>query len=99
MDTNGASPDVEMVESETLFEALEQYITFDDNGVPVHGCANDFRHTRAILASHGQEESAEEVIALLNKQGAFCDCEVLLNSRIDIVFVEDEEEYEEETEE
>src|SRR4051794_19145910 len=77
---------------ESLMDALSQYITFDLEGESVSGCENDFRHTRAILAEHGQEESAEEVIALLNKQGAYCDCEVLLNSRIDIVFIDDDDE-------
>ncbi|HUS17546.1 MAG TPA: DUF2695 domain-containing protein [Chloroflexia bacterium] len=30
------------------------------------------------------------MLALLRTQGAYCDCEVLLNSRIDLVFLEND---------
>ena len=47
-----------------------------------------------MLRRHDQADVAEQVLALLRAQGAMCDCEVLLNSRIDLVFLEDDIEYE-----
>ena len=88
------SADIEFedeVETESLMEALEQYITIDEETQTIYGCGDDFRLTKEILAAHGQEESTDEVIALLNKQGAFCDCDVLTKSSIDIVFIEADE--------
>ncbi len=35
----------------------------------------------------------EQVVDLLRAQGAMCDCEVLLNSGVDLVFLEDDLEY------
>src|SRR5690349_14854353 len=91
--------------TETLMEALAEVISVDPNTGDIEGCASDFRITQEVLTRHGQEQVADHVFALLRAQGATCDCEVLLNSRIDLVFLEDDlededlEEYEEEDEE
>jgi hypothetical protein len=91
--------------TETLMEALAEVISVDPTTGDIQGCANDFRITQEVLTRHGQEHVAEHVLALLRAQGAMCDCEVLLNSQIDLVFLEDDledddlEEYEEEDEE
>jgi hypothetical protein len=91
--------------TETLMEALAEVISVDPETGDIQGCASDFRITQEVLNRHGQEQVADHVFALLRAQGATCDCEVLLNSRIDLVFLEDDleeedlEEYEEEDEE
>ncbi len=74
--------------SETLMEALAEQISINPATEQIEGCANDFRLTEAVLQRHGQIEMAPHVFGLLRAQGASCDCEVLLNSRIDLVFLE-----------
>jgi hypothetical protein len=87
-------PEEEEPITETLMEALARVISVDEETQHIEGCADDFRQTEAVLRRHDQEDVAEQVLALLRAQGAMCDCEVLLNSRIDLVFLEDDIEYE-----
>lgn len=91
--------------SETLMEALSDQISINPDTDQIEGCADDFRLTEAVLQRHGQTDVAPHVLALLRAQGANCDCQVLLNSRIDLVFLEsdledlvDEDEEDEEAE-
>lgn len=91
--------------TETLMEALAEVISMDPETGKIEGCANDFRITQEVLTRHGQEEITEHVLAILRAQGAMCDCDVLRNSQVDLVFLEDDleeedlDEYEEEDEE
>jgi hypothetical protein len=48
-------------------------------GYSTAGCDNTFRYTRAYLATYSPDVNAEEVLALLQRLGAHCDCEVGLN--------------------
>jgi len=84
--------------TETLMEALTQVISVDPETQHIEGCADDFRQTEAVLRRHEQEHVTTQVLDLLRAQGAMCDCEVLLNSRIDLVFLEDDIEFEDEDE-
>jgi len=74
--------------SETLMEALAEHISINPATEGIEGCANDFRLTETVLQRHGQSAMAPHVLGLLRAQGASCDCEVLLNSRMDLVFLE-----------
>lgn len=85
--------------TETLMEALSEVISVDPENGNVEGCANDFRITNEVLRRHNQEHVAAQVLDLLRAQGAMCDCEVLLNSGIDLVFLEDDLEFEDDEEE
>lgn len=76
---------------ESLMEALSEHISRDPQTDEILGCNNDFRLTQEVLRRHSQEDVANEVVALLRTQGAHCDCEVLLNSRIDLIFLEDDD--------
>lgn len=53
-----------------LFEAL-------DKRVKSHGCTPDLLHVRGICNENGLD--ADQVVPFLEKHGAGCDCEVLLN--------------------
>ncbi len=89
--TNDGSAFIEPAEeprSETLMEALAEHISINPATEQIEGCANDFQLTETVLQRHGQSEMAPHVLGLLRAQGASCDCEVLLNSRIDLVFLE-----------
>ena len=90
--------DGHLPETETLMEALGKVISIDPASERVEGCANDFALTEQVLRRHGQEDLVDQVRELLRAQGAMCDCEVLLNSRIDLVFLEDDGEFEEDEE-
>ncbi|HMA36126.1 MAG TPA: DUF2695 domain-containing protein [Chloroflexia bacterium] len=100
---SGAPPEDEETDdgpaTETLMEALARVISVDPATGHIEGCANDFRITEDALRRHEQEEVAEQVLALLRAQGAHCDCEVLLQSRIDLVFLEDDLEFEDDEDE
>jgi hypothetical protein len=76
---------------ESLMEALSEHISRDPETDEILGCNDDFRLTLETLRRHDQEDVADEVLALLRTQGANCDCEVLLNSKIDLIFLEDED--------
>lgn len=86
------SPD-EGPASETLMEALLETLTIDPETQEISGCDNTFRITEEVLRRHGQEDVTAQVLALLRAQGAVCDCDVLLHSRLDLVFLEDDLEF------
>ena len=76
---------------ESLMEALSEHISRDPETDEILGCHDDFRLTLETLRRHEQEDVADEVLALLRTQGANCDCEVLLHSKIDLIFLEEED--------
>lgn len=46
----------------------------------VVGCDNTLRHTMAWLKAHYEPGQAlEKVLAWIQEQGGYCDCEVMLN--------------------
>ncbi len=90
-----APPPEEEPASETLMEALLETLTIDPKTQEIQGCDDTFRITQQILRRHGQEQVTDQVLALLRTQGAECDCDVLMHSRLDLVFLEDDlEEFE-----
>jgi Protein of unknown function (DUF2695) len=93
--TPGDAADGDAPMTETLMDALAEQISVDLESGHVDGCSGDFQRTEAILRRHQQEHVIPQVLDLLRAQGAMCDCEVLLNSGIDLVFLEDDLEFEE----
>jgi hypothetical protein len=86
------NPDEELVESITLdvmavlqaacfFEVLDElFLGARDGDGPV-SCSGDFRHAKCILRRCGIDEwDWSEVFHVLMGRGAFCDCEILLNT-------------------
>ncbi len=60
-----------------LGEHLEQYITFDSEKLTVHGCDHTLRYTLAWIEAHHYDR--ELWLDYLQRNGGFCDCEVLMN--------------------
>ncbi|WP_347253611.1 DUF2695 domain-containing protein [Leminorella grimontii] len=58
-----------------LFQLLFDYL---DREVDTKGCDHSLTLTKRLLAERGVE-NAEAVIAWLNDNGGYCDCEVLFN--------------------
>ena len=94
-DSSGVEDDEDEIDDhpgdESLMEALSEHISRDPETDEILGCHDDFRLTLETLRRHEQEDVADEVLALLRTQGANCDCEVLLHSKIDLIFLEDED--------
>jgi hypothetical protein len=64
-----------------LLGALESHITFGVDPPGTDGCANDHHLTRAFLTREGLDVETE-LAALVERGGACCDCEVVLNAKL-----------------
>lgn len=58
-------------------DELAALIGYVEIAVQRHGCDHTLRHVHAFLARAGL--ASDDIVAWLNDQGGFCDCEVVLN--------------------
>ena len=63
------------------FEKLDELLSPIDNSTPHEKCDGSFRLSETILLASGFERDAlDDIIAVLQSKGGFCDCEVLYNA-------------------
>jgi hypothetical protein len=64
----------------SYFEKLDELLSPEDNSTPTEKCDGSFRLSETILLASGFERDAlDDIIAVLQSKGGFCDCEVLYN--------------------
>jgi hypothetical protein len=64
----------------SYFEKLDEHLNPEDNSTPTEKCDGPFRLSETILLASGFERDAlDDIIAVLQSKGGFCDCEVLYN--------------------
>jgi Protein of unknown function (DUF2695) len=65
----------------SYFEKLDELLSPEDNSTPPQNCDGTFRLSKTILLASGFERDAlDDIIAVLQSRGGFCDCEVLYNA-------------------
>jgi hypothetical protein len=63
-----------------FFEKLDGLLSPEDNSIPAQGCHGTYRFSESILIAAGFERAElDDIIAVLQSKGGFCDCEVLYN--------------------
>ena len=63
------------------FDGLDDLLAPADPQAVRSKCAGDFQHMRRILAERGfGDDDMFDILHVLMEQGAFCDCEILLNA-------------------
>ena len=64
----------------SYFEKLDELLSPENNSTPTEKCDGSFRLSKTILLASGFErEALDDIIAVLQSKGGFCDCEVLYN--------------------
>jgi hypothetical protein len=64
----------------SYFEKLDELLCPQDNSTVPEKCDGSFRLSETILLASGFERDAlDDIIAVLQSKGGFCDCEVLYN--------------------
>jgi hypothetical protein len=63
-----------------FFEKLDGVLSPEDNAIPAQGCDGTYKLSESILIAEGFERAdLDDIFAVLQSKGGFCDCEVLYN--------------------
>jgi hypothetical protein len=63
-----------------FFEKLDGLLSPEDNSIPAQGCDGTFKLSDSILIAAGfKRAELDDIFAVLQSKGGFCDCEVLYN--------------------
>jgi len=63
-----------------FFEKLDWLLSPEDDSIPAQGCDGTYKLCESILIAAGFERAElDDIFAVLQSKGGFCDCEVLYN--------------------
>ena len=63
-----------------FFEKLDGLLSPEANSIPAQGCDGTYKLSQSILiAARFERAELEDIFAVLQSKGGFCDCEVLYN--------------------
>jgi len=63
-----------------FFEKLDGLLSPEDNSIPAQGCDGTYKLSESILiAARFERAELDDIFAVLQSKGGFCDCEVLYN--------------------
>ena len=63
-----------------FFEKLDGLLSPEDNPIPAQGCDGTHKLSESILIAAGFDRAElDDIFAVLQSKGGFCDCELLYN--------------------
>jgi hypothetical protein len=62
-----------------FFEKLDSLLSPEDLSTPCAICDGTYKLSESILAARFERDDLDDIFAVLQSKGGFCDCEVLYN--------------------